>query len=166
MKILLHNRLRGIDEAEEEGGNEEHAGNHVEGEVVVAGGLHEVTEKDATEETADVAESVHGSGDGSGMLLAKVDAEGPGRRKHEVEDAETEGEEHKDGHLAGNEGGEEHAQGGDGQRGGAEGFAAYLQAVFCREFVGEITAGDITNHTHDERYGHGVGEFALGKTAP
>ena len=100
------------------------------------------------------------------MLLAKVDAKGPGRRKHEIEDAETEGEEHKDGHLAGNEGGEEHAQGGDGQRGGAEGFAAYLQTVFCRELVGEIAAGDITNHTHDEGYGHGVGEFALGKTAP
>ena len=62
--LIFYDRFLGIDETEQHRRDEQHAGNHVERQIIVAGGLHQVAEQDAAEETADVSESVHRSRNG------------------------------------------------------------------------------------------------------
>ena len=81
----------GPDESEQDGTHQEHGGNHVEWQIIVARRLDEHAENDAAEETTDVASRVHRTGDGAGMVLAEVNAECPGTGQHQVEDADLRG---------------------------------------------------------------------------
>ena len=114
--LIFYDRFLGIDETEQHRRDEQHGGNHVERQIIVAGGLHQIAEQDAAEETSYISKGVHGARDGSRMLLAKVNAKCPCRREHQVENAEAERQEHEDGHLARDERCQEHTYGGDGQR--------------------------------------------------
>ena len=164
--LLFNNRFLRIDEGKQHGTDDEHDGNHVEGQVIVARLLHEFSKQNATAEASDVTGGIHGTGERACLLFAQVDAERPGGGQHEVEDAEAEREEHEDRHLARNEGGKEHADGRHGERRGAERLATDLDAIAARQPVGQVTTGDIANHAHDERYGHGIGQFRLVEAAP
>ena len=74
MRGFLDDGLRGIDEVEKDGADDEHEGNHVEGQIVVARRLDELPEEYAAAETSDVTCRVHGSREDACLVLAQVDA--------------------------------------------------------------------------------------------
>ena len=99
------------------------------------------------------------------MLLAKVDAQRPRRRQHEVEDAKAQRQEHEDGYLAGNESSQEHAHRRHGQRRRAQCLAPHPDAVTATQAVGQITSGNISRHAHHKRHGHGIRQLRLVEAA-
>ena len=98
------------------------------------------------------------------MLFAQVDTQCPSRREHQVEDAKTEREEYEHRHLSRDKSGQEHTNGRDRQRRGTQRLTTNLNAIAMREFIGQMTAGNITYHAHDKRHRHRISQFVALKT--
>ena len=120
------------------------------------GSIEQIAKHQHATEPAQIAESIHGTRDGTCTMLSQVDAQCPRRWKHEVEDAETERQENEDCQFARDEGCQYHADGRNCETYGTQRLATNFDAIFGCELVGEITTRNVAAHAHEERDGHSI----------